>query len=108
MSTWACAIGDCGATFEDLESLLAHQVSDHEPHECRICGEVVPEGFFAIRHTVDEHSRADYVRNYDATSDDIRTREGLKQRIESEIDVDLLRRRLEDAGADATRAEAIK
>lgn len=108
MSPWACAIGDCGAAFEDVESLLAHQVADHESHECKVCGEVSPAGFFAIKHAFDEHSRADYVRHYGADSDDIRLREGLQSDIESAIDVDALRRRLEAAGADGARAEAVK
>ncbi|MFB6124630.1 MAG: hypothetical protein ABEJ59_01560 [Halanaeroarchaeum sp.] len=108
MSSWACAISECEAAFDDLEALLAHQVSGHDPHECRVCGEVVPAGFFAIQHAFDEHSRADYVRHYDADSDAIRDREHLKAAVESAIDVGTLRRRLEAAGADGARAEAVK
>ncbi|MFB6069787.1 MAG: hypothetical protein ABEJ76_02080 [Halanaeroarchaeum sp.] len=108
MTSWACAIGGCEASYDDLEALLAHQVSGHESHECRVCGDVVPAGFFAIQHAFDEHSRADYVRHYDADSDAIRVRENLKAEIESAIDVDLLRRRLEAAGADGAKAEAVE
>jgi len=95
MTGWECGISGCGATYGDVESLLAHQVGDHERHECDICGTVVPEGFFAIRHVFDEHTRAQFVRAYDADSDDIRARENVKHRIEEEIDVASLRERLD-------------
>lgn len=108
MAPWDCAIGGCDSSFDHLEALIAHQVSGHPSHECRICGDVVPEGFFAIKHTVEDHSRAEYVRHYGANSDAIRERESLVEDVEEAIDVAALRRRLEDAGADAAQAEAVK
>jgi hypothetical protein len=87
MSPWRCGIGDCGATFERVEDAVVHQVSSHERHECRVCGTVVPDGYFAIRHAFDEHTRAEYVRAYDASSDDVRIRERMKDRIESSADL---------------------
>jgi len=75
MSRWLCAIDGCLADFEDVESVLAHQRDDHEGHECRICGETVDAGFFAIKHALEEHTRAEYVRYYDGDADAIRWRE---------------------------------
>lgn len=108
MDSWTCAIRGCQASFDDLEALIAHQVSGHEPHRCRVCDEVVSEGFFAIRHAVEDHTRAEYVRHYDANADDIRLRESLVDRIEDVVDVESLRQRLEAVDGDGTRAEAVE
>jgi hypothetical protein len=91
---WTCGIGGCGRTFEGVEALLVHQVEDHERHECAVCGAVVPEGFFAIEHAFENHTRAEYVRAYDADSDDIRARESVKDTVEGAVDVAALKRRL--------------
>jgi hypothetical protein len=87
MSRWRCGIGDCEATFDRAEDAVVHQTASHERHECRVCGTVVPEGYFAIRHAFDEHTRAEYVRAYDASSDDVRVRERTKERIEAVADL---------------------
>lgn len=108
MPPWTCAIGDCAASFDDLEALIAHQVEGHEPHTCRVCDEIVPEGFFAIRHAVEEHSRAEYVRYYDADADDIRLRESLVESVSAVLDVEALHRRLETADGDDVTAEAVE
>lgn len=100
MPSWTCAIGGCAASFDDLEALIAHQVEGHDSHRCQVCEEIVPEGFFAIRHMVEDHSRAEYVRHYDADADDIRHRESLVDAISSTLDVDALHRRLESDGGD--------
>jgi len=94
MAGWECGIAGCAATYGDVTELLAHQVTEHERHECRVCGAVVPAGFFAIQHCFDEHTRADYVRTYDAGSDDIRVREDVKAAVEADVDIDSLRDRL--------------
>ena len=94
MSHWVCAIRGCERSFEDAESLIAHQVDDHEYHECRVCGEIVPEGFFAIRHVFGEHTRAEFVRRYDGDSDAIRWRESIKDKIEGSVDVAALEKRI--------------
>lgn len=94
MPGWECAIAGCGSTFESVEDALVHQVQSHERCECRVCGTVVPEGFFAIQHAFDEHTRAEYVRAYDADSDHIRRRESVKEAIEGLVDVETLRERL--------------
>jgi len=100
MAGWECGIAGCESAYADLTDLLAHQVSEHERHECRVCGTVVPDGFFAIQHCFDEHTRAEYVRTYDADSDDIRAREAVKEDVETEVDVAALRERLDlDASA---------
>ena len=75
MSRWLCAIDGCLSDFEDVESVLSHQRDDHEGHECRICGEDVAAGFFAIKHALEEHTRAEYVRHYEGDADAIRWRE---------------------------------
>lgn len=95
MSAWVCGIAGCGSRFKDAEDLIHHQVATHGKCRCAVCGASLPEGFVAIRHTFTEHSRADYVRAYGATSDDIRHREHVMELIEEQIDVSTL---LDDVG----------
>ncbi len=101
---WECAIGGCEYATENAEELLVHQATAHERHRCSICGTTVPDGYFAIRHAFSEHSRAEYLRNYEADTDDIRLREAVVRELEAEADVEGVVRRLE-SGHDAT-AEA--
>jgi len=101
MTAWACGIVGCGEHFETVEDLLSHQVADHGSCTCEICGETHPEGFLAIRHAFSEHTRADYVRAYDATSDDIRLRETVKELIEGQVDLPSLLNQLEVDGENA-------
>lgn len=99
MVGWECGIGGCGRTFADVETLLSHQVTDHEAIECAMCGNVMPDGYFAIHHAVESHTRAEYVRHYDADADDIRIRENLKEDVERRVDVEALRSRLDNERA---------
>ncbi|WP_306052239.1 DUF7565 family protein [Natronococcus wangiae] len=87
---WECGIGGCGAVFEDVESAVVHQATEHERRECEVCGTIVPDGYLAIRHTFTEHSRAEYVRAYGASSEDVRNREALLEEIESVADTQAL------------------
>ena len=95
MALWECGIDDCEARFETAEDAIVHQTRDHQRHECRVCGAIVPEGYFAIRHAFDEHTRAEFVRAYDADSDDVRHRERLKRDIELEADLQRVVERLD-------------
>lgn len=97
MPGWECGVRGCGEAFGSVEDLLAHQVNAHERVECEVCGTVVPEGFFAIQHAFDQHTRAEYVRAYDADSDDIRRRESVKDEVEDRVDVESLRSKLGEA-----------
>lgn len=101
MAPWNCAIRGCGRGFGSVEDVLSHQVRDHARHECRVCGTVVPEGFYAIQHLFEEHSRADYVRHYEGDADDIRAREAVKSDVESLTDPEAVLRRATDADADS-------
>ena len=92
---WTCAIEGCGHEAERVEDLLVHQATDHDRHECAVCGEVFPDGYFAIRHAFDEHSRAEYVRAYEADSDDVRHREAVVEAIEAAADIDEVVSRLD-------------
>jgi predicted nucleic acid-binding Zn-ribbon protein len=92
---WECAIDGCDFESDDAEELLVHQVSTHERHRCAVCGTTVPDGYFAIRHAFTEHSRAEYLRSYEADTDDIRVRETAIEEIEAEADVEAVVRRLE-------------
>jgi len=92
---WECAIDGCDFATGDAEELLVHQVSKHERHRCAVCGTTVPDGYFAIRHAFTEHSRAEYLRSYEANTDDIRVRETAIKEIEAEADVESVVRRLE-------------
>lgn len=95
MSLWRCGIGGCDAGFRDVEAAIVHQTNEHERHECKVCGTVVPEGYFAIRHAFDEHTRAEYVRAYDADSSAVREREAVKEAVEADVDLQSVVDRLE-------------
>lgn len=97
MVGWACGIAGCGGIFRQPEALIRHQADHHPPVECGVCGETVPAGFLAIRHAFLEHTRAEYVRAYDAGSDDIRVREELLNDIEKRLDVTRLISQLDEA-----------
>jgi hypothetical protein len=90
MAAWTCAIEGCGDRFEAAGDLVEHQIEDHDPSTCRVCGESVPAGFLAIRHAFETHTRADYLRAYGASSDDIRARERVADRIEERVDLPTL------------------
>ncbi|PSP33821.1 hypothetical protein BRC63_09905 [Halobacteriales archaeon QH_10_70_21] len=96
---WACAIDDCAYSAEAVEDLLVHQARSHERHECAVCHAIVPDGYFAIRHAFDEHSRDDYMRHYDADADDVRTREAALDAVEEAADVEAVAGRLDDVDA---------
>lgn len=87
MSGWRCGIGNCEQGFSDVESLIIHQTTEHDKHECQVCGTLIPDGYFAIRHVFDEHTRAQYVRAYDADSAAVRRREAIQNEIETEADL---------------------
>ncbi|MFQ3318608.1 MAG: putative nucleic acid-binding Zn-ribbon protein [Natronomonas sp.] len=91
---WECAIAGCEHSTEDVEELLVHQAEAHDRHQCAICGTVLPDGYFAIRHAFSEHSRAEYLRNYEADTDDIRLREKVLKEIEAEADIEAVVQRL--------------
>jgi len=87
MARWECAIEGDETTFDRVEDLMIHQATEHDRIECKVCGAVVPDGYFAIRHAFDEHSRAEYVRAYDASAADVRRRESVKEAIEADADI---------------------
>ena len=95
MSPWTCGIDDCETTFEDVESVVVHQPREHTRHECKVCGTIVPDGYFAIRHAFDEHTRAEYVRAYDADSAAVRRREDVKREVEEVADLQAIVERLD-------------
>lgn len=103
MTLWTCGIDGCEARFDEVEAAIIHQTTEHERHECQVCGTVVPEGYFAIRHAFDEHTRAEYVRAYDADSDDVRQREKIKEAVESEADLQRVVEELDETGATVRR-----
>jgi transcription initiation factor TFIIIB Brf1 subunit/transcription initiation factor TFIIB len=98
MPHWVCAIEGDDKRFERVEDLILHQATEHDRIECKVCGTVLPDGYFAIRHAFEEHSRAEYVRAYDATSDEVRRREQIKETIEESADIKEIVDRLEGSG----------
>ncbi|MEF8785059.1 MAG: hypothetical protein V5A45_03935 [Haloarculaceae archaeon] len=98
MARWECAIEGDDTTFDRVEDLIVHQATEHDRIECKVCGAVVPDGYFAIRHAFDEHSRADYVRAYDASAADVRRRETVKEDIEDAADIREVVDRIEGNG----------
>ena len=99
MSLWKCGVAGCDGRFESVEEAVIHQTVEHERHECKVCGTIVPEGYFAIRHAFEEHSRAEFVRAYDADSSDVRERERIKSDVESEADLQSVVETLKEKGA---------
>ena len=93
---WACAIEDCSYDAEAVEELLVHQATAHERHECAVCSTLVPDGYFAIRHAFDEHSRAEYVRAYGASAAEVRQRERVRDAIEDDADLQQVVNRLDE------------
>jgi hypothetical protein len=85
---WTCAIEGCGHETERVEDLLVHQVTGHDHHACAVCGAVSPDGYFAIRHAFDEHSRAEYARAYAADTAEVRHREAVLAAIERHVDLE--------------------
>lgn len=99
MSLWECGIDGCEARFETVEDAIIHQTTEHDRHECEVCGTVVPEGYFAIRHAFEEHTRAEFIRAYDGNSDAVRERERIKSEIEDEADLEAVIKKLREKGA---------
>jgi hypothetical protein len=87
MSPWECGIDGDDRSFDRVEDLIVHQATEHDRIECKVCGAVLPDGYFAIRHAFDEHSRAEYVRAYDATAQQVRRRENIKDTVEDAADI---------------------
>lgn len=100
MPLWRCAIGDCDAGFSDVDSAIVHQTNEHKRHTCKVCGTVVPEGYFAIRHAFDEHTRAEYVRAYDADSSAVRERESVKEAVDAAVNLQSVVERIDDEEVD--------
>lgn len=86
MTGWECAIDGCGAQFGSPEELIAHQKAEHAGHECQVCGAAVADGYPAISHAFSEHTRAEYVRAYEADATAIRDREDMLRTVESALD----------------------
>ncbi|MFC4543475.1 hypothetical protein ACFO5R_16205 [Halosolutus amylolyticus] len=91
---WQCGIDGCGRVFDDVESAVVHQATEHERRECKVCGTVVPDGYLAIRHAFTEHSRAEYVRAYGASSEAVRKREDLLDEITEAADMETIAKEL--------------
>jgi hypothetical protein len=100
MPGWECAIVGCGSAFGSVEALLAHQVTDHDTHKCEVCGDAVPEGYFAIKHGLEEHTRAEYVRFYDGDAAAIREREEVLEAVGDALDTAVLEDLLSGERAD--------
>lgn len=103
MAGWNCGIQGCERAFDDPESAIVHQTTEHQRHECKVCGTIVPEGYFAIRHAFDEHTRAEYVRAYDADSDAVRVREAVKADVEESADLQSVVEQLNASSGGQTR-----
>ena len=95
MSRWECAIDGDDKQFDRVEELIIHQSKEHERISCKVCGTVVPDGYFAIKHAFDEHSRAEYVRAYEASAAEVRRRESIKESVEATADMSEVVNRLE-------------
>ena len=99
MPHWVCAIAGDDKRFERVEDLILHQATEHDRIECKVCGTVLPDGYFAIRHAFEEHSRAEYVRAYDASAAEVRRREQIKESVEAAANMSEVIDRLEGGEA---------
>ena len=95
---WECAIEACGHRSDAADELLVHQATDHDPVRCEVCGTRVPDGYFAIRHVFDEHTRTQYVRTYDADAEAIKDRESIREALEAEADLEAVVERVNGDG----------
>lgn len=95
--SWGCGIEGCEAVFESIEDLIVHQTNQHDRHECQVCGTLVPDGYLAIRHAFEQHTRAEYVRAYGASAEEVREREQVKDRVESEADLEAVVERVDES-----------
>ena len=96
MTDWECGIEECGERFDTVEETIVHQTTDHKRPECKVCGSVGPDGYFAIRHAFDEHSRAEYVRAYGASAAEVRERERVRDSIEEQADLQQVVNKLDE------------
>lgn len=88
MTAWTCAIvGDPPHEFDRVEDLLVHQATEHDRVECAVCGTLVPDGYFALRHMFDEHSAEAYSETYGLSPAELRQREQIRERIEDEAEL---------------------
>lgn len=97
MSPWGCGIDECEQVFDTPEAAILHQTTEHPRTTCAVCGTELPDGYFAIRHAFEEHTRAEYVRAYGASAEEVRRRETIKDRIEDSADLEYVIERLENA-----------
>lgn len=88
MTRWTCGIAGDSRTFDRVEDLVVHQATEHDRVECRVCGALVPDGYFAIKHAMDDHSRSEFVRAFEADSEAVRLREKVIDTVESEADLE--------------------
>ena len=95
MTRWACGIEGDDETFDRVEDLVVHQASEHDRVTCAVCGALVPDGYLAIRHVLEEHSRRAYVREYGASPEAVRRRAEIRETVESEADLEEIVDRLE-------------
>ncbi|MDS0221357.1 hypothetical protein NDI54_08345 [Haloarcula sp. S1AR25-5A] len=99
MPRWECDIEGDDRQFDSVEELIIHQSVEHDRIECKVCGAIVPDGYFAIKHAFDEHSRAEYVRAYDASAAQVRRREQIKESVEAVANMSEVIDRLEGGEA---------
>ena len=95
--TWGCGIEGCAEVFESVEDVVVHQTNEHERHECKVCGTVVPDGYLAIKHAFEEHTRAEYVRAYGASAEEVREREQIQDEIEATADLQAIVDQIDEA-----------
>jgi hypothetical protein len=94
--TWGCGIEGCSAVFDSVEDVVVHQTNEHDRHECKVCGTVVPDGYLAIKHAFEEHTRAEYVRAYGASAEEVREREQIQDEVEAEADLQTIVDRIDE------------
>jgi hypothetical protein len=95
MAPWTCDIDDCQQRFSDPTELVIHQSRGHPVHVCGICGKHTPDGYYALQHAIEDHSRTEYMRAYDASAAALRERMETLERLRQLVDFQVVRSALD-------------
>ena len=98
MAPWICGIGDCQQRFSDPTELVIHQAQGHPPHVCGICGKQTADGYYALQHAMEDHSRTEYMRAYRASAASLRLRVEMLEQLTDAVNFQAVRSALDTDG----------
>ena len=98
MAPWICNIDDCQQRFSDPTALVIHQAQGHPPHTCEICGKHTADGYYALQHAMEDHSRTEYMRAYRASATALRARVEMLEQLRDAVNFRAVRSALDTDG----------